>query len=106
MLWNALRGRKCVGLKFRRQVPMGPFIVDFLCREKHLVIEIDGDIHAVQELYDHHRTIELQHYGYRVLRFRNEEIHNDLRRVIHAIEQYAEGNFPSPGRSEGGSERG
>jgi len=48
LLWNALRGRKCNGLKFRRQVPIAWYVVDFLCMEKSLVIEVDGGIHDEQ----------------------------------------------------------
>ena len=87
ILWTALRGRKCADLKFRRQVPMGPYIVDFLCIERRLVIEIDGGIHATQEVYDRERECSLQQHGFRILRFQNEDVLRNLSGVLHAIEQ-------------------
>ena len=69
-LWNALRGRKLGGLKFRRQHPVGRFILDFFCAEYRLVVEVDGEIHATQIEHDTERTRLLGEFGYRVIRFR------------------------------------
>ncbi len=89
-LWSALRGRQLLGLKFRCQHPVGRFIVDFYCPSCKLVIEVDGDIHTQQKAYDEARTEQLESYGYRVLRFTNEEVLNDLQTVLTCIVQTAE----------------
>ena len=73
-LWQSLRGRHVSDLKFRRQHPLGPYIVDFCCPEIRLVIEIDGEVHETQKEYDAGRTETLQHFGYRVVRFTNDEV--------------------------------
>jgi very-short-patch-repair endonuclease len=72
-LWACLRNRRFVGYKFRRQHPLGPFIVDFACVEHRLVIEADGGQHAESEA-DERRTAWLEQQGWRVLRFWNNEI--------------------------------
>lgn len=84
-LWQQLRNRKLAGLKFRRQHPVGRFIVDFYCPACRLVVEIDGDIHDRQRERDAVRTEDLAAYGYRLLRFRNEQVLNDLETVLTAI---------------------
>ena len=86
-LWTALRNRQLNGLKFRVQHAIGPFILDFCCPSCRLVIEVDGDIHDLQQERDQARTEQLISYGYRVIRFRNEEIMNDLRPVLARIQQ-------------------
>jgi very-short-patch-repair endonuclease len=93
-LWSALRCRQLVGLKFRCQHPVGRFIVDFYCPSCKLVIEVDGDIHTQQKAYDEARTEQLESYGYRVLRFTNEEVLNDLQTVLTCIVQTAEALAP------------
>lgn len=93
-LWSALRGRQLAGLKFRRQHPVGQFIVDFYCPSCKLVIEVDGDIHTQQQVYDEARTQHLQSFGYRVLRFSNEEVLSDLQTVLTHIVEIAETYFP------------
>ena len=85
MLWQALRGRKLNQLKFRCQHPVGRFIVDFYCPSAKLVIEVDGGIHSQQQSYDQARTEQMQAFGYRVLRFTNEEVINDLSNVLIQI---------------------
>ena len=71
-LWKELRGGR-LGYRFRRQEPIGPFIVDFVCRPKSLVIEADGDHHEFSE-HDRRRDAYLRSEGYRVMRFWNEDI--------------------------------
>jgi very-short-patch-repair endonuclease len=74
-LWLRLRHRQMAGLKFRRQVPIGPFIADFFCRDASLVIELDGSQHAEAcAAYDRRRTIWLEECGLRVLRFWNRDV--------------------------------
>jgi very-short-patch-repair endonuclease len=94
-LWSVLRGRQLAGLKFRCQHPVGRFIVDFYCPSCKLVIEVDGAIHTQQLVYDEARTEQLRSFGYRVLRFTNEEVLNDLQTVIDRITKIAKAQFPS-----------
>lgn len=82
-LWWHLRD-KSLGHKFRRQAPIGEFIVDFVCREKKLVIELDGDQHA-DSFQDKVRDAWLAERGYRVLRFWNNEVFENLEGVLEAI---------------------
>ena len=86
LLWSCLRNKQLNGLKFRRQHPLGPFIADFYCAARRLVVEIDGDIHDLQPERDAVRTEQFEQYGYRVIRFRNEQVLNDIEDVLAAIE--------------------
>src|SRR5437899_1689174 len=76
-LWSALRSRQMEGAKFRRQQPIGPFIADFVCQERRLIIEADGGQHA-ESSTDDRRTAFLESKGYRVLRFWNNDILQNL----------------------------
>ena len=84
MLWKHLRNNKLNGLKFRRQHPLDIYIADFYCHQKKLIIEIDGGVHDIpeQEEYDNGRTFELEEKGFKVLRFRNEDVLNDISSVL------------------------
>jgi very-short-patch-repair endonuclease len=73
-LWNALRAHRLGGWKWKRQVPWGPYFLDFLCVEAALVVEADGGQHADQVAYDRRRTAYLARSGLRVLRFWNTDI--------------------------------
>jgi very-short-patch-repair endonuclease len=73
-LWSALRAHRLGGWKWRRQVPKGPYIVDFLCDEARLAVEVDGGQHSDQVGYDERRTAYLAAGGLRVLRFWNAEV--------------------------------
>jgi very-short-patch-repair endonuclease len=73
-LWQALRAHQLGGWKWRRQVPKGPYILDFLCDEGRLVVEVDGGQHADQVAYDARRTAYLADCGLRVLRFWNSDV--------------------------------
>jgi len=85
-LWIRLRGRQLLGYKFRRQQVLGRYIVDFVCLEKRLVVEVDGSQHFVQQRYDEARTRWLEAQGYRVIRFLNNEVlGGDIEAVIDAI---------------------
>jgi len=98
-LWQALRGRKLNGLKFRRQHPIGHFIVDFYCPECKLVVEVDGAIHQQRQDYDTTRTKHLEAYGYRVIRYQNQDVMTNLEVVLEEIRQVAscpsQGNYKS-----------
>ena len=84
-LWSVLRNRQLGGHKFRRQTPIGGHIVDFVCIEKRLVIEVDGGQHDQRSSYDSQRTALLESQGYRVLRFWNNEVLTALESVADAI---------------------
>lgn len=85
VLWNALRGRQVENIKFRRQVPMGRFVLDFYAPSHQLVIEVDGSIHETQQERDQERAQILAAHGCRVLRFRNEDILTNLPAVLQQI---------------------
>jgi very-short-patch-repair endonuclease len=84
-LWELLRNRKLGGYKFRRQHPIGGFIVDFYCDEVRLVIELDGGVHNRQKGYDLAREQWMEENGYRVLRFENERIESDGEEIAAEI---------------------
>lgn len=84
-LWEALRGLRLDGWKWRRQAPVGPFIVDFLCLEAALAVELDGGIHAEQADRDARRDAYLRARGLQVLRFWNSEVSADFDGVCCAI---------------------
>ena len=84
-LWNAIRDHKLDGLKFRRQHPIGHFVLDFFCAEHRLAVEVDGEVHNQQIAHDEERSRMLSEFGYVVLRFRNEEVLEDLVRVLEKI---------------------
>ena len=83
-LWEALRNRKLES-KFRRQQPIAQFIADFVCIDKKLIIEVDGDIHKNQVEYDEGRTYILNDIGYRVIRFSNNTVLKNIDNVIEKI---------------------
>ena len=88
VLWEGLRKLKC-GYHFRRQHPIGDYIADFICLEKELVFEVDGGYHnePQQQQNDQWRTEFMESKGYTVLRFKNEEISNNLSEVIMRIKE-------------------
>ena len=99
-LWQQLRN-KARGVKFRRQTSIGNFIVDFYCAEARVVIELDGDSHYEGDAphYDTKRDTELTRIGFRVLRFTNLEIVDDLERVLIDIDRaVSEAPPPTPPR--------
>jgi len=85
LLWLELRNRRFNGHKFSRQIPVGPFICDFVCRRAMLVIELDGGQHSANVDADARRTRFIESAGYRVLRFWNHEVMENLEGVLHAI---------------------
>ena len=85
ILWNNLRNRSLHGLKFRRQHPLGPYIVDFYCAQQRLIVELDGGIHMKQGEADKQRASQLVAHGYRVLRFNNQEVESELEAVLERI---------------------
>jgi very-short-patch-repair endonuclease len=83
-LWNCLRNRTLDGYKFSRQVPIGNYIADFVCREKKLIVEIDGETHDDAK-YDERRTRFLEEQGYRVHRANNDDVYKNLDGVLQSI---------------------
>jgi adenine-specific DNA-methyltransferase len=86
-LWSVLRNRQLGEYKFRRQAAIGPYIVDFVCFEEKLVIEIDGGQHADNSEKDAIRTERLEADGFQVIRFWNNEVLGNTDGVIRAIEE-------------------
>jgi leucyl-tRNA synthetase len=84
LLWQEIRNQK-LGSKFRRQHYIGNFIVDFVCLENCLIVEVDGEIHETQKEYDEGRTYELEQLGFKVIRFTNDELKNNLNSVLQII---------------------
>jgi len=89
LLWFALRNRSVAGLKFRRQFPLGCYVVDFICLESRLVIELDGESHEGRIEYDAQRTRYIESLGYRVFRVTNEEVLQDVESVALGIAKAA-----------------
>lgn len=83
-LWSALRNSQ-LGCKFRRQHPLFSYVVDFYCHQKRLIIEVDGPVHDQQVSYDQSRDKFFSTFGYRTLRFKNEEVDQCLDDVILRI---------------------
>lgn len=89
LLWNQLRNRRFEGIKFRRQHPVGNYILDFVSIDKHLVIEVDGGQHNKDrdKIYDQKRTEFLVKHGFRVIRFWNNEVITNIEGVLEIIKQ-------------------
>ncbi len=103
-LWYHLRAHRFMGLKFKRQKPLGRYIVDFVCPERKLVIELDGGQHSEQTAYDAKRDDWLGSQGYTVLRFWNNEVMQELEAVLEKIRlSLSPGPSPASGRGEQGT---
>ena len=85
LMWEHLKGKRLGGHKFRRQMPIDEFIVDFVCSASKLVVELDGEQHAENGSYDEFRSLVIGRHGYRVLRFWNREVFEDLEGVMAVI---------------------
>ncbi len=93
VMWEVLRGRKFLGLKFRRQHRVGTFIIDFFCQEQRLVIELDGGVHstAEQAAIDENRDAFFEEVSHTVLRFPNERVFEQMDRVLEEIAGHCKG---------------
>ena len=91
-LWSLLRDRRLLRLKFRRQVPIGRFIVDFYCHRERLVIELDGTVHEEpsQIAHDEDRDLHLRAVGMTVLRFSNQRVFEEPQAVLREIREAAD----------------
>ena len=94
-LWRQLRNRQLAGVRFNRQVPIGPYICDFVARTPKLVIELDGGQHALSTDIDARRTAHLERQGYRVLRFWNNDVVENVDGVVAVVESVLR-DMPSP----------
>lgn len=100
-LWYHLRAHRFMGLKFKRQKPVGRYIVDFVCLEHRLIVELDGGQHAEQIAYDQDRDEWLRGQGYTVLRFWNNDVMQNLEGVLEQIRLALSPNpSPTSGRGE------
>jgi very-short-patch-repair endonuclease len=96
LLWEKLKGKQVCGLRFRRQHPIDIFIADFYCHEARVVIEIDGEIHNLQEEYDDGRSAEMERFDIKVIRFTNEEVEYNIEMVINKIKEIVNERIISP----------
>jgi len=102
-LWSVLRNRQIGGVRFNRQVPIGPYICDFAARTERLVIEVDGGQHAIEEARDESRSHFLRCQGYRVVRIWNNDVISNIEGVMITIARALD---QSPSRLAGGEEGG
>ena len=84
-LWSALKNRQLGNFKFRRQAPIGKYIIDLVCLEKYLIVEVDGGQHIEASLADNDRTACMQSHGYRVVRFWNDQVLKETDTVLEEI---------------------
>ena len=96
ILWSALRARQLGGLKFRRQHPIEPYVVDFYCAEAKLIVELDGESHEGRQAYDRQREAFLRKLGLTVLRVTNDDVLDNLDGVALAILDAAVASWRSP----------
>ncbi|GJL95731.1 MAG: endonuclease [Hyphococcus sp.] len=101
LFWRAVKVKRLNGFKFRRQHPLGSYVVDFICLEKKLIIELDGSQHAMegQSIHDAARTQWLETIGFTVIRYWNDDIYNNLNGVLDEVLEYLSapsGHLPPP----------
>lgn len=99
-LWQRLRARQLCGLKFRRQHPIGPYIAGFACLQCRLVVELDGATHSTDEeiAHDRRRTAFIERDGWRVLRFWNTDLYDDIDETLNRIAEVASARTSSAQR--------
>ena len=99
IVWDSLKNRNVFKARFRRQHPIGIFIVDFYCHEYKLAIEIDGEIHLKNEVieYDDGRSHDIEKFGIKILRFTNNEVFTDPKTIIEQILQTITSSEPPLG---------
>jgi very-short-patch-repair endonuclease len=96
VLWFRLRDWRLNGMKFRRQMPIKSYVVDFCCESARLVVEIDGGQHVERNAEDARRTADLEAYGYLVLRFWNDDVLRNIDGVVETIAATASHLPPHP----------
>jgi very-short-patch-repair endonuclease len=92
-LWTELRDRRLNGHKFTRQAPISPYFADFLCRERKVIVEVDGGTHAtgVEIADDTRRSTDLRRLGYRIFRVHNADVYENIDHVLDALLAFIEG---------------
>jgi very-short-patch-repair endonuclease len=92
VLWSKLRNSLLGGYKFRRQHPIDQFIADFYCHQKRVVVELDGGVHLHpdRKAYDEGRTAELERWDIGVIRFKNEEVLEEMDKVLKCIKEFCD----------------
>ena len=98
-LWYQLRGHRFLNMKFKRQKPIGRYIVDFICHECNLIVEVDGSQHQENAIYVQGRDKWLQQQGYTVLRFWNNDVMQQMESVLEAIRIAVQPHTLSPNPS-------
>lgn len=88
LLWYRLKGKQLAGFKFRRQCPIGSYILDFYCAEKKIAVELDGSQHMQSSVYDDQRKIYLQNYGIQIVRFWDNDVLKNIEGVLSQILEY------------------
>lgn len=106
LLWSHLRGRQLEGLKFRRQQPIGKYVVDFVCLEKDVIVEVDGSQHAVEKEKDDRRDTWLEEEGFKALRFWDNEVLTNTDGVLEVIRENCLDHPPLAPPLKGGEPRG
>ena len=96
LLWLHLRDRRFFDYKFRRQFPVGRYVVDFLCYEQKLIVELDGGQHVDRREYDLKRSAYLDNRGFRVVRFWNHDVLQDIDAVLEALRLELSSPSPQP----------
>jgi very-short-patch-repair endonuclease len=99
LLWYRLRDRRLGGHKFRRQLPIGPFIADFVCMSARLIVEVDGGQHAERRDYDEVRRRYLMERGFRVIRFWNNDVLQRADAVLESVLAAVEERLAGLGRA-------
>ncbi len=85
LLWSKIRKRQLMGLKFQRQFELGTYIVDFVCRDLKIILELDGGQHNLNQEYDQKRTEYLERLGYKVLRYWNNDVMENIDGILEDI---------------------
>ncbi len=96
LIWTELRARRLAGLKFVRQCPIGPYFVDFACREQKIIVEIDGGTHSTEDELrrDAARTFYLEAQGFDVFRVTNQDIYDNLVGVLNSLLGFIDSKAP------------
>ena len=95
LLWNKLKGKQVLGVRFRRQHPISKYIVDFYCHAAKLVVELDGKIHLAKKESDRERTKEIEDLGLRIIRFSNKEVEGSIDNLVSKITSVVKDNLNS-----------
>jgi len=96
LFWSMVRNRQLGGFKFKRQVPIGPYIADFVCLEAKLIVELDGPFHDARKVYDAKRDAYLTERGFRVVRLTNDYFAGDASTALLIVDRALRSGTPSP----------